>query len=475
MTDATPRRIFAGARARALRLRLGLSQAAMAARVGISVSYLSQLESDDRPMTDAVLMAFARAFPADWADIHADEDAVLLARAIEAAADPTVADAPLAEEALRRAVKRQPQLAERLVAVHAAYRRSQDQLRTLDDAFERGASGGSPLPWDEVRDWFHREGNYVDAIDRQAEAIAEELGDPPGLIAAAVEARLRDRHGVVIRRSAPEGGASTLRSFDPATRELAVERSLPPESYAFLIAHQLMRLELVETIAAVATAAQLRSEEAQQLLSVGLANYAAGAFLMPYASFRAEARRTRHDIDALRQSFGVSFEQACHRLSTLQRPGAAGIPFYFCRVDMAGNITKRHSATRLQFARFGGACPLWMVHEAVAIPDRILVQLVETPDGVRYVSMAKGLVKPSGSYARPSRRYAVALGCEVNHAADFIYSDQLDLRGAGSATPIGVSCRICPRDNCEQRAFPPAGRSIRVDPDNRTVVPYSFG
>ena len=474
MAGGKPRRVFAGARARGLRLRLGLSQAAMAARIGISVSYLSQLESDDRPMTDPVLMAFARAFPADWAEIHADEDAVLLARAIEAAADPTVADASLADETLRRAVKRQPQLAERLVAVHAAYRRSQDQLRTLDDAFERGASGGSPLPWDEVRDWFHREGNYVDAIDRQAEAIAEELGDPPGLVAAAVEARLRDRHGVVIRRSASEGRASTLRSFDPATRTLTVERSLPPESHAFLIAHQLMRLELAETIASVATAAQLRSEEAQQLLSVGLANYAAGAFLMPYAAFRAEARRTRHDIDALRQAFGVSFEQACHRLSTLQRPGAAGIPFYFCRVDMAGNITKRHSATRLQFARFGGACPLWMVHEAVAIPDRILVQLVETPDGVRYVSMAKGLVKPSGSYARPSRRYAVALGCEVNHAADFIYSDQLDLGGAGSATPIGVSCRICPRDNCEQRAFPPAGRSIRVDPDNRAVVPYSF-
>jgi predicted transcriptional regulator/transcriptional regulator with XRE-family HTH domain len=475
MTDATPRRIFAGARARALRLRLGLSQAAMAARVGISVSYLSQLESDDRPMTDAVLMAFARTFPADWAEIHADEDVALLAQATEAALDPTVNAAPLAEEALRRAVKRQPLLAERLVAVHAAYRRSQDQLRTLDDAFERGPSGGVPLPWDEVRDWFHNEGNYVDAIDRAAEIAASGMEDSPRSLAAEIEARLRERHGVTVRRSAPEGSATALRRFDAEKRELVIDRSLPPESDSFLLAPQFMRLELAEVIASVVKAAQLRSDEALQLLSVGLANYAAGAFLMPYGAFRAEARRTRHDIDALRQRFGVSFEQACHRLSTLQRPGAAGIPFYFCRVDMAGNITKRHSATRLQFARFGGACPLWMVHEAVAIPDRILVQLVETPDGVRYVSMAKGLVKPSGSYARPSRRYAVALGCEVTHAADFIYSDQLDLKGAGSATPIGVSCRICPRENCEQRAFPPAGRAIRVDPNYRAVVPYSFG
>ncbi|MDQ8758085.1 short-chain fatty acyl-CoA regulator family protein [Sphingosinicella sp. LHD-64] len=459
---SAPRRLFAGARARALRGRLGLSQSAMAARVGLSVSYLSQLESDDRPMTDAVLAAFSRAFPSDWAEIGPDDHAALVARAAAAANDPTVPGA-LAEDALLRGVARQPLLAERLVAVHDAYRRSQDQLRSLDDALERGTGGGMPLPWDEVREWFHDAGNYVDAIDRAAERLAREVG-PDG-----IGARLAE-HGVELVIAT----GAELRSFDPATRRLAVDRSIPPESRLFQMAHQLMRLELADTIAGVAGNAGLHSPESVQLLSVGLANYAAGAFLMPYAPFRAEARRLRHDIDALRQVFGVSFEQACHRLSTLQRPGAAGIPFYFCRVDMAGNITKRHSATRLQFARFGGACPLWMVHEAVAIPDRILVQLAETPDGVRYVSMAKGLVKPSGSYARPSRRYAVALGCEAAHAADFIYADQLDLSGAGSATPIGVSCRICPRENCDQRAFPPAGRALSVDPDRRAIVPYGF-
>jgi XRE family transcriptional regulator, fatty acid utilization regulator len=242
-------------------------------------------------------------------------------------------------------------------------------------------------------------------------------------------------------------------------------------SRRFLLAHQLAALELAEPIAAVTDTAELRSDEARRLLSVGLANYAAGALLMPYALFRDTARTMRHDIDRLCQLFAVSFEQACHRLSTLQRPGLRGIPFFFCRVDMAGNITKRHSATRLQFARFGGACPLWIVHEAVAIPDRILVQLAETPDGVRYVSMAKGLVKPSGSYARLPRRYAVALGCEVDHARDFIYADGLDVAN-GAAAPIGISCRLCPRPNCEQRAFPPAGRPIAVDPDIRDVVPY---
>ena len=466
------KRVFAGARARAMRQRLGLSQTAAARRVGISVSYLSQLESEDRPMTEAVLLMFARAFPLDWTEGDADPDTALLARTAAAVTDPTIKEARVPIEIVGRNLRQQPLLARRLVAVHAAYQRSQDQLATLDDAFDSGS--GTPLPWEEVREWFYGEGNYVDAIDRRAEEVSGEILAADGSPSAAIEDRLRRRHRVAIRPIRANGPGKPLRHFDAASRELHIDQSVPPESHAFLAAHQLMRLELADSMRTVSDGAQLRSPEALQLLSVGLANYAAGALLMPYARFRDEARRTRHDIDELRERFGVSFEQACHRLSTLQRPGAEGTPFFFCRVDMAGNITKRHSATRLQFARFGGACPLWIVHEAVAIPDRILVQLAETPDGVRYVSMAKGLVKPSGSYSRPSRRYAVALGCEVDHAREFVYGDQLDLSGARSATPIGISCRICPRETCEQRAFPPAGRGIIVDPDHRAVVPYTF-
>jgi predicted transcriptional regulator len=173
-------------------------------------------------------------------------------------------------------------------------------------------------------------------------------------------------------------------------------------------------------------------------------------------------------------NFGVSFEQACHRLSTLQRPGCAGVPFFFCRVDMAGNITKRHSATRLQFARFGGACPLWIVHEAVAIPDRILVQLAETPDGVRYVSMAKGLVKPSGSYDRAPRRYAVALGCENRACARIHLCRRTGPDIGRNRRADRRQCRLCPRPDCDQRAFPPSDREIIVDPDRRGVVPYGL-
>ncbi|NIJ18810.1 hypothetical protein FHS95_000479 [Sphingomonas naasensis] len=465
---APRRRLFEGFRLRDLRRRIGLSQAAMAARLGISVPYLSQIENNGRPITDVVLLALAREFPMEAADIGAEAETSTLLRTIDAATDTSIPAHALGEPDVRRGLEQQPLLARRLVAVHEAWRRSQEQLRVLDDRFDTGSSEAAPLPWEEVRDWFQAEGNYIDAIDRSAEALAEALDEGP--VARAIEERLHRWHGVRVTDVDNDGGE--LSRFDEASRTLALNAGLPPESRAFLLAHRLVRYEFANEMRHVVAEAGLASHASRELLSVGLANYAAGALLMPYGQFRARAREVRHDIDRLRQRFGVSFEQACHRLSTLQRPGAAGLPFFFCRVDMAGNITKRHSATRLQFAALGGACPLWIVHEAVAIPDRILVQLAEMPDGTRYVSMAKGLVKPSGSYARPPRRYAVALGCEEAHAADFVYAD--DLRPGGAATPIGASCRICPRTDCDQRAFPPAGSAIAIDVDRRSVVPYAF-
>ncbi len=438
----------------------------MAARLGVSVSYLSQLEHNDRPLTPVLLEALSRNFPIDWDAFEEDTATRRFAALREAAADPLFATA-LTPDQLTRFAEQQPALADQFVQLHAAYRRAGERLQIVDEAMSSDNAGGSRLPWEEVRDWFHDSGNYVDPLDRAAEALATRLkGVSPSTVA--LEQYLRQDIGISLRYQSGSG----LRDFDATMRHLILDQGQPPESQRFQLAHQLVAIALREEMSAIVESARLRTAAARQLLFVGLANYAAGALLMPYTRFRDAARSVRHDIDRLRQGFGVSFEQACHRLSTLQRPAVRGIPFFFCRVDMAGNITKRHSATRLQFARFGGACPLWVVHEAVAIPDRILVQLAETPDGVRYVSMAKGLVKPSGRYDRNPRRYAVALGCEAEHAREFIYADGLDLGSDRAATKIGISCRLCPREDCDQRAFPPSDRDIIVDPDKRDVVPY---
>jgi XRE family transcriptional regulator, fatty acid utilization regulator len=470
----TTPRIFAGTKLRALRDEHGLRQAEMAAQLGISTSYLSQIEHDDRPLTPALMERLTARFPLDWSEDFADAATRRRAALAEAAADPLFATALPAEQ-IARLAEQQPEISDRFVALHSALRHTERRLQMADEALANDGSTGSRLPWEEVRDWFHNAGNYVDALDRAAEELSAAVGggaasSTHGPTQSQMERFLIQRLGVSLLYD----GAQGLRGYDAAMQHLTIDPAQPAETQRFQLAHQLAALVLHDVMAVIIADTALRSPSARQLLFLGLANYAAGALLMPYARFRDEARGLRHDIDRLRLRFGVSFEQACHRLSTLQRPSARGVPFFFCRVDMAGNITKRHSATRLQFARFGGACPLWIVHEAVAIPDRILVQLAETPDGVRYISMAKGLVKPSGSFTRLPRRYAVALGCEVDHAREFVYADGLDLDSPSAATKIGIGCRICPREDCDQRAFPPSDREIVVNPDLRQVVPYKI-
>lgn len=197
--------------------------------------------------------------------------------------------------------------------------------------------------------------------------------------------------------------------------------------------------------------------------------------MMPYGAFLGAAGEVRHDLEVLANRFGTSIEQVSHRLSTMQRPGAKGIPFFFVRVDQAGTITKRHSATRMQFARYGGACPLWNVHQAFETPGRFLRQLAETPDGVRYISLARDVSKPGGSYGAPVRRFAIALGCEVKHADALVYADGLDLSNGDAYEPIGISCRICERTDCHQRSIPPLERRLTIRPDERGVLPYRVG
>ena len=464
------RRLFAGTALRQLRLDRKLAQNEMASLMGISASYLSQLEHDDRPLTPHLQEHLSKLFPLDWQELETDETEKLSVALIDAASDPLFAQ-PLDTNALTRLAEQQPTFARQFVSLYEAYRMTGQRLEMVDDAIAADATGDPRLPWEEVRDWFHLSDNYVESIDRAAEALAARL--PTEGISASLNELTKamyDIHGVNISTS----GTDALREFDAEKKILKINQAQPLSGLRFQLAYQLVEISLGDKIESVAKNAELRTATARKLLKVGLTNYAAGGVLMPYERFRQIARSYRHDIDRISSAFGTSFEQTCHRLSTLQRKGAKGLPVFFCRVDMAGNITKRHSATRLQFARFGGACPLWIVHEAVAIPDRVLVQLAETPDGARYVSLAKGLVKPSGRFDRAPRRYAVALGCEIGHAAEFIYADALDIQSNRTLTKIGISCRICPRQNCDQRAYPPSDQQISVNPQRRDIVPYSL-
>ena len=188
--------------------------------------------------------------------------------------------------------------------------------------------------------------------------------------------------------------------------------------------------------------------------------------------FHAAAENLGYDIGVLSQRFGASFEQLCHRLTTLQRPTARGIPFFMLRVDHAGNVSKRFSSGTFPFSKFGGTCPLWNVHATFDTPGRIVTQIIELPDGTRYFSIAQTVHRPAVPHPHPQPRYAIGLGCELKHASRLIYSAGLNL--AAEAMPIGVNCRLCERENCGQRAEPPITRTFILDETMRGVSPFLF-
>ena len=459
-------KLYAGAKLRELRTRLGHTQKDFAAKLGVSLPYLNQMENNNRPVSTTVVLALAQEFGLDVTELSEGDSERLVSDMREAIADPIFAETlpPVAD--LRLAASNAPTFAHAFLELHRSYRQMQERLASLDEALGREDSRTTPSPWEEVRDFFHYCDNYIDAVDRAAEHFADKEGGHRNIRVAAIAALGNSDVKVGFKDT------DQLRHYDPETRRLSLSRRAPSESQTFQLLLQVALVKQDALLEATLDLARFHSPEARAIAKIGLANYFAGAALMPYRAFQQVAARCRHDLEVLGGHFGASIEQVAHRLSTLQRPGAKGIPFFFVRVDQAGTITKRHSATRLQFARFGGACPLWNVHRAFETPGQFLRQLAETPDGVRYISLARDVTKPAGRFGAPLRRYAIALGCEVRHARDLVYADGLDLTSDHAFEPIGISCRICERANCHQRAVPPLERQLTVDPHVRDVLPY---
>jgi len=459
-------KLYAGAKLRELRGRLGLTQKSFAEKLGVSLPYLNQMENNNRPVSTTVVLSLAQEFGYDVTELQSGDEARLVGDMREALADPVFTGASPALADLRLAASNAPAFARAFLDLHSAYRQSHERLASLDEALGREDSRMQPSPWEEVRDFFHYCDNYVDAVDRAAEHFATRAAAGTTVRDAAVQA-LSARQIAVVYTDEP-----TTRHYHPDTRRLDLSRRATESTRTFQLLVQLALLTQDKLLEATLDLARFHSPEARSIAKIGLANYFAGAALMPYARFLEAAQETRHDLERLSDRFGASLEQVAHRLSTMQRPGAKGIPFFFVRVDPAGTITKRHSATTLQFARYGGACPLWNVHRAFETPGRFLRQLAETPDGIRYFCLARDVTKSGGAFDAPTRRYAIGLGCEVRHAGALVYADHMDTETPEAFEPIGISCRICERRTCHQRAVPPLERRLRVDPDHRGVLPY---
>lgn len=470
------KKTFMGVRLKRLREEQRLTQAALAGKLGISLSYLNQLENNQRPLTVPVLLALNAGFGLDVQAFAEGDEARLISDLREALADPSLGES-IAVAELRELAQNMPAVGRALVNLNRKYRQAAEQYAALSARLgeDRQATAAAlpSTPFEEVRDFFYLQHNYIAELDEAAEAIAGRLALPAGRMMPGLVSYLESRHGVtVVIEEIDEAASGTLRLFDGRTRTLRLSSGLDPGQQAFQLATQIAILELDEAIRAIAGKAKFTSDESRGLARIGLANYFAGALILPYAAFLAEVERCRYDIERLSHRFGVGFETICHRLSTLQRDNARGVPFFFIRVDRAGNISKRQSATDFHFSRVGGTCALWNVYEAFASPGRILTQLARMPDERTYLWVARTVSHGRGGYGAPTKTFAVALGCDIRHAERIVYSQGVNI-DPSLATPIGMGCKVCERPDCPQRAFPPVGRALNVDETRSFFAPYA--
>ncbi|WP_285029054.1 acetate metabolism transcriptional regulator RamB [Mycolicibacterium sp. lyk4-40-TYG-92] len=462
---------FVGSRVRQLRGERGFSQAALAQMLDISPSYLNQIEHDVRPLSVAVLLRITEVFGVDATFFASQDDTRLVAELREALMDRDLGvDVDIPE--IADLVSTHPTMARAMVDLHRRYRLSTAQLAAAtEDRFSDGSgSGAITMPHEEVRDYFYTRQNYLHELDTAAEEFILRMHMRRSELSRELAERLSRVHHVrIVQRL--ELGDNVLHRYDPETRTLEIGSHLSSGQYVFKLAAELAYLEFGDLLESLVAEGNFTSEESVKLARMGLANYFAAAAVLPYGQFHAVAEEFRYDVERLSAYHSVSYETIAHRLSTLQRPSMRGVPLSFVRVDRAGNMSKRQSATGFHFSSSGGTCPLWNVYETFANPGKMLVQIAQMPDGRNYMWVARTVERRAARYGQPGKTFAIGLGCELRHANRLVYSEGLDLSG-GAATPIGSGCRVCERDNCPQRAFPALGRELDLDEHRSTVTPY---
>jgi hypothetical protein len=466
-----------GAKLKALRRRENLTQIDMATRLGISASYLNLIENNRRPLTATLLIKLAQTFQIDLASFAVGDDARLAADLLEAFGDVMFEAHGLTNADVRELAVGSPNVANAILTLYRAYVGARDSAASLGEQLSSGVGltgvDASRLPSEEVSDLLQRHKNHFPELEAAAEQLwrAAELDAEDvyrGLtryLAAAFKTQVR------VVRVGDERKA--MRRYDVKNHVISLSEVLPPRSRRFQLAHQVGLITQASLFERILSSEGMRTPESHALARVALANYFAAALLMPYAPFLEAAKAERYDVELLAHRFGTSFEQACHRLTSLRRPGAEGVPFHFVRIDIAGNISKRFSGSGIRFARFSGACPRWNVHAAFMTPGMIRTQVSRFADGTSYFCIARTVRSDRGGYHVPHTVQAIGMGCELRHAREVVYADGIDLDSADASTPVGVTCRLCEHMDCEQRAFPSLQHPLTIDENLRGVSFYS--
>jgi hypothetical protein len=358
-----------------------------------------------------------------------------------------------------------------LAAISRETRALSDVARNLIGQFETASeSQRSASPAREIDDLLIENQNYFPALEDASRTLRAELdAQGPFGVATLIETL---QQGFDVR--VVVGGPPGLPEFPGQYRYDADERLMRFHGASTLATRQFQLARLFgelaagDAIANTLSGVLLTTPTALRLAARAVGSYLAGAIVFPYERFLHDAEASAYDIDHLRQAYYASFEQVAHRMVSLRRPGAEGVPFGFLRSDPAGRLTKHFPLPGLLLPNSGHACPLWAIYCAFRTPETPLRQVVRFSDGSRYLFLARTVHRRLASFGEQPTVSSVMLACDVLHADRIVYGRGLDLSDTAADVPVGPSCRLCTRRDCASRqeeALSPGGpRSVTRTP-----------
>jgi predicted transcriptional regulator/transcriptional regulator with XRE-family HTH domain len=455
-----------GQRLRELRLQRNIRQSDLARSLSISPAYLNLLEKGRRNMQFHLLLKALEIL-----DVDLDEfmESVGESRPDEVLAhlldDPLARTLELGEIDLA-SLRVEPKVATTIAALFHLYKNTRAQL---DGAMSKLREEPAPplgyAPGDEVTDFLQEHHNYFAELEALAEKVRADAGLPLRFLSDQLAASMAEHHGLAVELR-PPGRSSVVREYDRQSGRVVLSSNLAESHLKFQLCHVLGLKLLDETNLHDRLLANFNTQhkETPRLIKIHLANYFAGALLLPYAEFFDEVQRTRYDVERISRAFESSYEAVAHRMCNLGDPKRMGVPLHFLRVDVAGNISKRYSASGLRFPQGHGSCPRWAVHHAFLTPAVLTRQYSQMPDGATYFCFAKVNVEPSGGSAVRGSIYSIGVGARAEDAGNLVYADNLRRpHRPGAAVPTGITCRFCERTDCAQRAAPSYKFALAVD------------
>ena len=462
-----------GQRLRELRLRRGLQQSEVARRLKISPAYLSLIEKGKRvvqlPLLFQALELYDVAvedFMQSLGERHVDDG---LAQLLD---DPLLRSLNLTEEDLA-SISSEPRMVTTITALFNLYKNTRSQLDHVmariaqrekqgdDDALRFGYN-----PYDEVTDFLEQHDNWFGSLEERAQQFRRDCGFGRRVSSEDLERGLLEQTGVRVRRIADRADSSVIRSWDADERILTVSNDLFEQRMKFQLAHTVALALFDEEglYEPIVEGYRGQHAETRKLIKIHLANYFAGALLLPYPEFYREVTATRHDVELLAHLFESSYETVAHRMCNLSDPRRRGVPMHFLRVDLAGNISKRYSGDGIRFPHHGGSCPKMAVHLAFLTPNVVAKQYSSFPDGSTYFCFAKVVSEPVQGSLVKGTTYSIGLGTHADDAKHFAYADDIPFADPKKmAVPVGTTCRFCERADCNMRSAPSYKYAFRVD------------